>query len=294
MLIRSEIITKEAGQTHQFLWKPVMTSFYRKNLDSKFSPIASVIATTIFDWCVYLASKRKDRILLKSFWKKYREYCKYCEYAVALILLLIPLLGVTIHYLLSHSCCFEACNASTYQAVLQMQATVVTLSLTLLTLIVNYSGSVYGVPIIDYFISKKPSLLTQKRIIVILLALLLFAVSLNYFGYWQCLAFYTFSDSIMLIIYSVSIIYPVFNGSYSAKNEIGAWLSERIKTSSLSEQELMKIFEAFMEDWQKQEKQNSLEYKDYEDLYTIMIERLADYENNDGDDDDASTRQTTE
>ena len=38
-----------------------------------------------------------------------------------------------------------------------------------------------------------------------------------------------------------------------------------------------------MEDWQKQEKQNSLEYKDYEDLYAIMIERLADYENNDGD-----------
>ena len=58
----------------------VMTSFYRKNLDSKFSPIASVIATTIFDWCVYPASKRKDRILLKSFWKKYREYCKYCDY----------------------------------------------------------------------------------------------------------------------------------------------------------------------------------------------------------------------
>lgn len=231
------------------------------------------------------------------------------ECSVALILLLISILGlgVVIHLLSHcHSCDFEACNASMYQAVLQMQATVVTLSLTLLTLIVNYSGSVYGVPIIDYFISKKPSLLTQKRVIVILLALLLFSVSLNYFGCCQCLAFYTFSDSIILIIYSVFMIYPVFNGSYSAKTEIGSWISERIKTSStktsnatsLSEQEIIKIFEAFMEDWQKQEKQNSLEYKDYEDLYSTMIEGLVNYENggngeNDENDDDTK-RQTTE
>lgn len=179
-------------------------------------------------------------------------------------------LGAVVHCF-SHLCeC--AAQESFYQAVIQIHATVITLALTIVTLIAGVSYSVYGISAADFFINRKPVILTQKVVIISSLILLCINIVMHYTGVMQCMAMYIFLASISLIVYSVNEIYPVFRGEHYVKLEIMAWLKHMVK--KCTDDDILKLFDAFMSDWQKHRSQTSQEYRDYAEIYDTMLDRI--------------------
>ena len=162
---------------------------------------------------------------------------------------------------------------SFFLAVLQIHATVITLALTVITLIAGLGYSVYGISAADFFINRKPVILTQKAVVIMSLILLCISIVMHYAGVMRCMALYIFLASVSGIIYSVSEIYPVFNGAYYVKSEVRNWLKDTMKTCP-DDAVILSLFEAFMSDWQDHAGQTSQEYNDYADIYSTMINRI--------------------
>ena len=196
---------------------------------------------------------------------------RYAEIVCLSFASIFIVMGIIIHYLL-HCCECEA-QENFYQTVLQIHATVITLALTIVTLITSFSYSVYGVSAADFFINRKPVILTQKVAVISSLVLLCVNIIMNYVGVMRCMALYIFLASVSLIIYSANEIYPVFYGRYYVKFEIKAWLQDMMRTCN-DDEIILNLFDAFMSDWQEHSNQTSQEYLDYVEIYNIMIDRI--------------------
>lgn len=208
--------------------------------------------------------------LMKSYLSKAQRY----ELVTLCTALFFLISGLIIHFC-CHSSLFDYHSDAIYQTILQIHATVITLALTLVTLIVNYSDSIYGIPAADFFINKKPLLFTQKVIIISSLLLLSANVVMNYFCLLQCMALYIFLASISIIVCSVFEIFPIFNGAKFSKEEIRAWIKDIFGHSNSKNKEmLLVLFQAFMANWEEQRVQQPQQYQEYLEIYDIMIEGL--------------------
>lgn len=104
-------------------------------------------------------------------------------------------------------------------AILQIQATVDTLTISIIALI---SGSVsdcnMGIVFTDYYLNIRPIIFKQKRIIISSLLLLVINIGF-YIAECYCLVLWIFAGTIVLILMSINEIYLIFNGKRLAERE---------------------------------------------------------------------------
>lgn len=109
-------------------------------------------------------------------------------------------------------------------AILQIQATVATLTIAILSLLGGrISESYMGISFIDFALEKKPIVFKQKIIIYTLLILLCIGICLHIFELYNLVvSFLMISTSLVLI--SVRETYSAFSGTLREKEEIRCYL----------------------------------------------------------------------
>lgn len=114
---------------------------------------------------------------------------------------------------------FENIDKDFALVILQIQATVDTLTISIIALI---SGSVsdcnMGIVFTDYYLNIRPIIFKQKRIIISSLLLLVINIGF-YIAECYCLVLWIFAGTIVLILMSINEIYLIFNGKRLAERE---------------------------------------------------------------------------
>lgn len=110
-------------------------------------------------------------------------------------------------------------NQDFAMVILQIQATVDTLTISIIALISgSVSDSNMGIVFSDYYLNIRPSIFKQKRIIVS--SLILLAVNIGfYIANWYCMVLWVFAVTVVLILMSINEVYLIFNGKRLAESE---------------------------------------------------------------------------
>lgn len=109
--------------------------------------------------------------------------------------------------------------------ILQIQATVDTLTIAIIALISgSVSDSNMGIAFSDYYLNIRPLIFKQKRIIVSSILLLVTNIGL-YIVDWYCLVLWILAVTVVLVLMSVSEIYLIFNGKRLAEKEIKEFIN---------------------------------------------------------------------
>lgn len=162
---------------------------------------------------------------------------------------------------------------SMHLAILQIQATVVTLALTIITIVSGMSkDSMFGISVTNYYLNKQVRFLTQKVVLGLVLGGLAANVLLYLMGY-RYMVLPIFFATITLILYSAFAILKTFKGSKEIAQEISVycWGQFTGKEKREDPYELLRFFES---DWSKVPVEDSTEYDKYRELYQIAIDNL--------------------
>lgn len=108
---------------------------------------------------------------------------------------------------------------------LSIQATTLTLTFALLSLISGHMTTVYmGVAFNDFIMNIKPVILKQKHVIVVSILLIIAGAFFQAMGWYNLVCCFTFVSTCMLIMFSAVSIYGIFSGTEQIKNEIMLYL----------------------------------------------------------------------
>lgn len=166
--------------------------------------------------------------------------------------------------------------------VLQIQATIATLTVAIIALITgSISDSHMGVSISDFYLNIKPWILKQKILIFLSLGLCLAGTIFHLLGLYN-IVFYLFIATLITVSISIIEIYSAFRGKNVQEEEIEAYIDYLIE----SKEELqikVNIYQNFVSDWKRvvnsQERQS---YKKYFALFKKCILKILDYEIDEG------------
>ena len=162
---------------------------------------------------------------------------------------------------------------SSCDILIQIQATIVTLALTIITLFASIlDKSDYGISWPNYFLNKKPKFLKYRFVIVISLLLLMVNIILHL---WKNDAFVipVFLSSIFLIFYAIFSVYPIFSGKENIKHELEDYFIAQFNGEKYLENQ-SRLLTDFAEDWEKLTSIYASEYKKHEELYLKALEGI--------------------
>lgn len=158
-------------------------------------------------------------------------------------------------------------------AVIQVQATVATLILTLISLISSsFKESYLGIRIIHYYldISSKP--FTFKTTIKVILMMIIASMALFMFHFYITILF-LFVITIVFNIRYVDLIYKIVGDPEVIESDVGNYIIQVIENRS--ENEMFHFFISFCDDWLSvYNKQESESFERYEAYYEKCITRL--------------------
>lgn len=159
--------------------------------------------------------------------------------------------------------------------IIQIQATVQTLSIALLALVSGrISESYMGINYNDFQFNIRPSVFTQKRIIYGLIALLVSNVFFHMLGLYNMVVA-VFLAVCILIIISVKEIYAVFVDGMSTEKEIEAYLKSFTTEAEMPDEKMINAFQILCRGWRKDsDKQSILEYEQYQEVFNCFLDVL--------------------
>ena len=108
--------------------------------------------------------------------------------------------------------------------------------------------NVFGIPYNDYCFNRKPVLLKQNRLNVILFLFILFS-ALFHIKEWYNLVISSFIVTTIVIIYDVRYIYKIFVNTEPIKKEIKIYFEEQIKSTKTSDNVKVDYLNNFVEYW---------------------------------------------
>lgn len=164
-------------------------------------------------------------------------------------------------------------------AIVQIQATVGTLIFTITTLIAgNVSDSHMGVSISDFYLNIKPWKLTQKRLIIMVLALNLYSIILHSLGCYNTV-FFLFISTLIAILISITEIYSALKGKNKQHQEIEAFINFMLD-SNITYENKLNIFNNFVFDWKKiVNTQDNQSYEESMEIFKKYVCSLLKYGN---------------
>lgn len=168
---------------------------------------------------------------------------------------------------------FEIFDVDASLVILQIHGTISTLSITVITLINgSLKDSLYGISVTDFFMNRKPHILTQKRNMIITFLSVIVSFIMHLYGMrWMVLAIY-FSE-IVLIIYSSLMMYAAFRGLEEIDRQIRQYVVSFFDANNDIE-EKKQMLNAFINDWIIIKDQNIVERERYKKIYDYAIDKL--------------------
>lgn len=211
-------------------------------------------------------------------WKKLSKKTKQSEKTVLVIIGLILLAGYILQCtdicMCQRRClCIEVIDKDTSLAILQIHGTIATLSITVITLINgSINNSLYGVSVTDFFMNRKPCILTHKRIMVITFLSIIINVIVHLYGI-RWMVFAIFIAVTVLIIYSSLMMCAAFKGIEEIDRQIKQYVISFFEEDNDIESK-KQMLHAFMNDWILRKDQNIVEREHYQEIYDYAIEKL--------------------
>ena len=160
-------------------------------------------------------------------------------------------------------------------ALIQIQATIVTLTLSIIGILSGVLSDQYmGVSISYYFLEINPRLLTHKKIIYVEFILL----GLSLIGYMFCLYNFMISIfivSLILIVVSITEIYEVFKGKKYVEGRIVDHVTNIFETAENTDD----LANAYIENWGSiVALQSKEEFQTYYDVFFKLIMALLEHQ----------------
>lgn len=210
-------------------------------------------------------------------WIKRRKEISSVEIVAIVVAILLLLIGgvcdvvVKMGYILIHVKGFEDVSL----AVLQMQASITVLTLSIIALLSgNISDSYIGVSVSSYFLEKRPPYLKQKRIIILEFILLLECLCDHLLGLYN-LVIATFVVAIIFIAVSIYEVYSIYYGKGDTEEEIENYVEYLFGEGKLYGE----YGKNFLKDWKANvEKQSTEEYDKYCELFLRLTNRILNKE----------------
>lgn len=159
-------------------------------------------------------------------WIDYRKSVKNNEIAVLAISAVLFFLGVLCDLLASNGINFaEVDNLSGISlTLLQIQATIITLTITIIALLSGVISTSYmGIPVAVYILKHKPYILTQKHIIVVEFAGLVCSIFCHLLSLYN-IVITGFIVAVIIILKSIFDVCDIFRGKQKILNEIEGYV----------------------------------------------------------------------
>lgn len=213
-------------------------------------------------------------------WGKNR--LKVIKVEIIAVVAIFAFIGIGLWWQFSSSSVLESVcgkiNDNFIMVILQIQATVDTLTIAIITLISgSVSDSNMGVAFSDYYLNIRPFIFKQKRIIVSSLILLVINIGFCIVG-WQRLVLWVFAVTVVLILMSISEVYLIFDGKRLAERETKDYISY-IFSKKCKYREKYNICMELVSDWKNiipsQSKEN---YESYKDVFLNGVTALLNYQ----------------
>lgn len=172
---------------------------------------------------------------------------------------------------------YDSVDRNFILVILQIQATVDTLTIAIIALISGkVSDSCMGIGISDYYMNIRPVIFTQKRIILGSLLLLVVNVGLYIMG-WYYIILCIFAVTMISLLMSVNGIYLLFSGKKSAESKIKDYLRCALNRKGVYIKKY-NICNDFVDDWKDIVKSQSIEeYESYKEMFITGIKVLFSY-----------------
>lgn len=157
--------------------------------------------------------------------------------------------------------------------ILQIQGTIVTLSIAVLSLLGGRITETYmGISLIDYVLNRKPICLSQKMIINLLIVLLGGNVFFHLWGQYN-VVFALFFVSEGLILLSTREIYEVFSGHVEIEHEIKSYIMNQVEAGSHADR--INLLHKFCNGWKSAiAHQNEPEFEAYQQTFEILFKAV--------------------
>lgn len=210
-------------------------------------------------------------------WVDNRKRIKCIEFSIIILAILSTFFGIICDFLVSKgNVIIRVAELSVFSlTLLQIQATITTLTLTIIALLSgNISDSYMGIPISKFYLEIRPYMLKQKIVICVEFFELLFCVLC------QILAFYntmiaSFVSSMFIILVSIFNTYSIFRGVRNTLDEIEYYIYYQISVGK----NCVNIGEQLVYDWKKiVSYQSTEEFDKYMEFFTKTINAILTYE----------------
>lgn len=206
-------------------------------------------------------------------WNNYRDKQKRIEICVVVLSTVFTCFGGLCDYFVSKGIIFiEVANLSSVSLnLLQIQAAIITLTITIIALLSGtISYSYMGIPVSKYLLEIRPYILTQKRIIFVVfigLAISVFCYLLALYN----LVIASFFSSMIYVLLSIFDIYVIFNGKKNITFEIETYF----KYLADNGDHRAEFGKNFISDWKLVAPEQSMEeYIFYSDKLFMLISAI--------------------
>lgn len=206
-------------------------------------------------------------------WEEYRKIIKSKEIAVIVFAVLTMIFGIICDCLVSRGYVFlevDKLNEASL-TLLQIQASITTLTLTIIALLSgNISDSYMGISISSYYLEIRPVILKQRRIIVVEFIILAVGVLSHLLGCFN-IVISGFFVSIVIIMVAIFEIYAIFKGRKNSEDEILMYVDSLIDKND----GLLEIGKSFLYDWKKiVANQSTEDFELYSKTFLTIIEEI--------------------
>lgn len=222
-----------------------------------------------------------------SQWEKARSNYKRLEAICIGIGIMCIIIGIACDILVANDIVFWVVDSlpDFSLALLQIQATIGTLTIAIIALISgNISDSYMGTSVSDYYLNIRPKFLKQKVIIFVSLALILINAICHMMALYNIVIF-VFVLTFFLVGMSIIEVYSIFNGKRKMHEEIEMYFIHVIENDD-SYQKKVNICDSFVDDWKEISKiQNDEEVDKYIKLFIKGMKSLIECNDKQGYDD---------
>lgn len=211
--------------------------------------------------------------MMQMDWDSYRKKIQYKEILVIIFAVLMAVSGVIFDLLVARGSIFLEVNDfnEVSLVLLQIQATITTLTLTIIALLSgNISDFYMGISISAYFLEIRPVFLKQRRIIVIEFLTLALSVICHLLGEYNSVVM-CFFISMVIILVAIFEIYAIFKGRRKSEDEIVLYVNYLIENNN----NYLEIGENLLYDWKRvADKQSVEDFDDYSKVFFALISKI--------------------
>lgn len=209
-------------------------------------------------------------------WKKLSEQQKTSERVAIGAIVVCIIVSVLGEVLVSKGVIFfRVLNLDSVSlAIIQIQATIQTLSIALLALTAGYSTSTFmGINFNRYLFEIKPHIFRQRIIVVALMVLLVLNILMHMMGFYNVVTGIFMAVCIMVCISTVQI-YGIFVGNSKIISEIIAY-TRFLASDPQKMDQRVPAFHTFCDGWKNcMENQDNREFDQYMEIYRLFQDSL--------------------